>query len=158
MSAIVVGIISLIVGAAVGYSFRAMSEQGETQKALTDKLMQSESALVNYKQEVAEHLDRSAKLLSQMNETCQVAMQQMEQSTKLLQQATPTELVDAPFFATETTQQLAETAEMRNALRRQRKKESVVSFEQPPLDYSTGASGLFADQKASKQAVTNSRN
>lgn len=152
MSAIIVGIISLIVGAAAGYYARAVSEQGENQKALADKIEQSETELANYKQEVAEHLDRSAKLLNQMNETCQVAMQQMEQSTKLLQQATPVEGLERPFFATETAQQLAETAELRHANRRQKAEQEKVAFSQPPLDYSANPSGLFVDQK---QAVTN---
>ena len=73
----------------------------------------------------------------------------MEQSTKLLQRATPSEENIMPFFSKETQEQLAQTVALRHAKEVRKKDESIT---EAPLDYSGQASGLFADNT---QAVTN---
>ncbi|MGB2739280.1 MAG: DUF1043 family protein [Cognaticolwellia sp.] len=148
---VVLGLGLFIVGAIVGFFANKMlfSSAQETQK-LAAKASQSESELAQYKMDVAEHLENSAKLLEQMNSTCQTAMTQMAQSTQLLQQATPENIESMPFFSKETQEQLAQTVNLRHSKDMRKSDESVF---EPPLDYSGAPSGLFDDKKHS---VTNS--
>ena len=147
---IIISIIIFIIGAGVGFfANKQLSSSSRENQQLAEKVSQSESTLSQYKIDVAEHLDHSSKLLEQMNNTCQKAMLQMEQSTKLLQQATPTESEAMPFFSKETQEQLAQTVSLRHN-KDDRKVESNIT--EPPLDYSGEASGLFTDKKHS---VTN---
>ncbi len=147
---VVLGLGLFIAGAIVGFFAKQMlsSSAQETQK-LAAKASQSEAELAQYKIDVAEHLESSAKLLEQMNSTCQTAMTQMAQSTQLLQQATPENIESMPFFSKETQEQLAQTVNLRHK-KALRKNNETVS--EPPLDYSGAPSGLFDDKKHS---VTN---
>lgn len=148
---VVMIIVLLLVGGVIGFfASQMLSANAKENKQLSEKVSESEQALAQYKQDVAEHLDNSAKLLEQMNSTCQTAMKQMEESTKLLQQATPSEKVVMPFFSKETQEQLAQTVKLRHEKRPESKDTSNVT--EPPLDYSNAPSGLFDDKK---QSVTN---
>lgn len=142
---VVLGLGLFIVGAIVGFfaNRTLFSSAQETQK-LAAKASQSESELARYKLDVADHLENSAKLLEQMNSTCQTAMTQMAQSTQLLQQATPENIESMPFFSKETQEQLAQTVNLRHD-KNIRKNDETAS--EPPLDYSGAPSGLFDDKK-----------
>ncbi len=148
---VVMIVLLLIIGGVVGFlTSHFLSKSSQENKKLSEQISQTESALSQYKLDVAEHLESSSKLLEQMNETCQTAMKQMAQSTKLLQQATTTDSNAMPFFSKETQEQLAQTVKLR-----QEKRASAVKKEEAteaPLDYSGNPSGLFADKKHS---VTN---
>ena len=147
---VVIGIIVFIIGGIVGFfANRFLSESSKEQRQLAEQASQSEETLAKYKLDVAEHLDNSAQLLEQMNYTCQTAMKQMEESTKLLQQASPVETKSMPFFSKETQEQLAETVALRHP---KDERTSDIKITEPPLDYSGQASGLFEDKK---QTVTN---
>lgn len=147
---VVLALALFIIGIAVGYfANRFFSTSSQAQQKLAEQVSKSDAALNQYKLDVADHLASSAKLLEQMNSTCQTAMKQMEESTQLLQQASHHESENLPFFSQETQQQLAQTANLRH------QKRSNVTSEQitePPLDYSDNPSGLFVDKK---QTVTN---
>ncbi|MEW6990268.1 DUF1043 family protein [Colwelliaceae bacterium 6441] len=148
---IVIGIIIFVVGAAAGLiASKFMSASSQENQKLAEKAEHSEASLAQYRIDVAEHLNHSTSLLEQMNSTCQKAMAQMEQSTKLLQQATPKESDAMPFFSQETQEQLAQTVALRH---KKAERKSAVEITEAPLDYSGEASGLFADKK---QPVTNS--
>ena len=142
---VVLGLGLFIVGAIIGFfaNRTLFSSAQETQK-LAAKASQSESELARYKLDVADHLENSAKLLEQMNSTCQTAMAQMAQSTQLLQQVTPENIENMPFFSKETQEQLAQTVNLRHnkALRKDNEAASEA-----PLDYSGAPSGLFDDKK-----------
>jgi len=142
---VVLGLGLFIVGAIVGFfaNRTLFSSAQETQK-LAAKASQSESELARYKLDVADHLENSAKLLEQMNSTCQTAMIQMAQSTQLLQQATPENIESMPFFSKETQEQLAQTVNLRHN-KNLRKNDETASA--APLDYSDAPSGLFDDKK-----------
>jgi len=147
---VVLAIILLLVGAAIGFvACRFLSASAQDNQKLSEKISNSEAALSQYKLDVAEHLDDSTKLLEQMNSTCQTAMKQMEKSTQLLQQATPTEVDGMPFFSKETQEQLAQTVSLRH---NKEDRKVDVEITEAPLDYSGEASGLFTDKK---QSVTN---
>ncbi|WP_448212863.1 YhcB family protein [Colwellia sp. MEBiC06753] len=145
----VMTIVLLLIGGGIGFvAGRFLSASSKENKQLTDQIQQSEAALSQYQNDVAAHLESSAQLLAKMNETCQVAMKQMEESTSLLQRATPQDADVMPFFSQETQEQLAETVKLRHE-----KKAAVdESVTEAPLDYSGQASGLFGDKK---QSVTN---
>ena len=147
---VVLAVILLLVGVAIGYiASRFLSGSVQDNQKLSEQVSSSEAALEQYKLDVGEHLDDSMKLLEKMNSTCQSAMQQMEKSTQLLQQATPIEVEGMPFFSKETQDQLAQTVSLRHN-RSERKDKPTIT--EAPLDYSGEASGLFDDKK---QSVTN---
>jgi hypothetical protein len=150
---IIIGvIIGIVLGGLLGFIVsKQLSASSQEHKKLAEQANQSENNLAQYRLDVAEHLDQSTQLLTQMNESCQKAMLQMEQSTKLLQQATPTEQEAMPFFAKETQEQLAQTANLRHNREEKTINEQLT---QAPLDYSGNPSGLFDDKK---QNVTNAQ-
>ncbi len=142
---VVIALVIFIVGGIVGFfATRLLSSSSQEQRKLIAQANQSEAALNQYKLDVAEHLESSAKLLEQMNTTCQTAMKQMQESTQLLQKASTAEVESMPFFSAETQQQLAQTATLRH---QKRSTETAEEVTEAPLDYSGNASGLFADQK-----------
>ena len=146
---VVIVLALLIVGGIVGFfTSRLVSSSSKEQRSLTEQANKSEAKLEQYKLDVADHLASSAKLLEQMNSTCQTAMKQMHESTQLLQQATNADVESMPFFSAETEQQLAQTANLRH---RKRDTEPKTVLTEAPLDYSDNPSGLFVDET---QAVT----
>ncbi len=148
---IVYGILIFLLGALIGAAgYKALSISATEQKQLNEKVKENEEALSQYKLDVAKHLDDSAKLLEQMNTTCQAAMKQMEESTKLLNKATEDDKPDMPFFDQETQEHLAKSITLQDS---NKNKIQEVTNTEPPLDYSNKASGLFDD---SKQSVTKS--
>lgn len=142
---VVIALVIFIIGGIGGFfANRLLSSSSQEQRKLAEQVNKSEAALDQYKLDVAEHLSSSAKLLEQMNSTCQTAMKQMQESTQLLQKATTVEVDSMPFFSAETQQQLAQTA----ALRHQKRSSAVTEvITEAPLDYSDNPSGLFDEQK-----------
>ncbi|NQY49111.1 MAG: YhcB family protein [Colwellia sp.] len=142
---VVIALVIFIIGGIGGFfANRLLSSTSQEQRKLAEQVNKSEAALDQYKLDVAEHLSSSAQLLEQMNNTCQTAMKQMQESTQLLQKATTVEVDSMPFFSAETQQQLAQTA----ALRHQKRSSAVTEvITEAPLDYSDNPSGLFDEQK-----------
>lgn len=142
---VVIALVIFIIGGIGGFfATRLLSNTSQEQRKLVDQVNKSETALEQYKLDVAEHLSSSAKLLDQMNNTCQTAMKQMQESTQLLQKATAAEVEGMPFFSAETQEQLAQTATLRH---QKRSSETAEVITEAPLDYSGNPSGLFVDQK-----------
>lgn len=142
---VVTALIVFVVGAIVGFiANHFLSSSNQEQRKLAEQVNKSEAALSQYKLDVADHLESSAQLLDKMNNTCQTAMKQMEESTQLLQRATTSETDGMPFFSQETQEQLAQTAGLRHTKRVNKKTEPST---EAPLDYSGEASGLFIDQE-----------
>jgi len=142
---VVTALIVFIVGSIVGFfTNHFVSSSNQEQRKLAEQVNKSETALAQYKLDVADHLASSANLLDQMNSTCQTAMKQMEESTQLLQRATTSDADGMPFFSQETQQQLAQTAGLRHP---KRASKNIKTATEAPLDYSGEASGLFVDEK-----------
>ena len=142
---VVIALVIFIIGGIGGFfANRLLSSTSQEQRKLAEQVNKSEAALDQYKLDVAEHLSSSAQLLEQMNNTCQTAMKQMQESTQLLQKATTVEVDSMPFFSAETQQQLAQTAALRHQKRSSAATEVIT---EAPLDYSDNPSGLFAEQK-----------
>lgn len=146
---IIIGLTSFTLGIIIGFIlFKASSGPSQESAKLAEQVNQSEQALEKYKNEVAEHLDSSATLLNQMHSTCKEAMEQMAQSTKLLQEATPEDSTTMPFFSQETQEQLAQTVQLRHS---SSDRKEDIQITEAPLDYSGNPSGLFDN---STQSVT----
>ncbi|GAW94628.1 MULTISPECIES: YhcB family protein [Colwellia] len=142
---VVIALVIFIIGGIGGFfATRLLSNTSQEQRKLAEQVNKSEAALEQYKLDVADHLSSSAKLLDQMNNTCQTAMKQMQESTHLLQKATSIEVDSMPFFSAETQQQLAQTATLRH---QKRSSDTAEAITEAPLDYSDNPSGLFNDQK-----------
>ena len=140
----VTALVVFIVGTIIGFiANHFLSSSNQEQRRLAKKASKSEAALNQYKLDVSEHLESSAKLLEQMNSTCQTAMKQMQESTQLLKHASTNDSDAMPFFSQETQDQLAQTAELRHPKRT----DNSDAVTEAPLDYSGEASGLFADSK-----------
>jgi|GEM_PF-577251 len=147
---IIIGLGIFVGGLLVGFLLnKTMGTTSKENQELSSKVTQGEKALEQYKADVAEHLESSAKLLEQMHSTCKEAMTQMAQSTKLLQEATPEEGSAMPFFSQETQEQLAKTVQLRH---KNSTRDSDETITEAPLDYSDSPSGLFEDKT---QSVTN---
>jgi len=142
---VVIALVIFIIGGIGGFfASRLLSSTNQEQRKLAEQVNKSEAALDQYKLDVAEHLSSSAKLLDQMNNTCQTAMKQMQESTQLLQKATTVEVEGMPFFSAETQQQLAQTAALRH---QKRSSDATEAITEAPRDYSNDPSGLFVEQK-----------
>lgn len=150
---VLIALIVFVVGAVVGFfANHFMSSANQEQRKLAEQVNKTEAALSQYKLDVADHLECSAKLLNDMNNTCQTAMKQMEESTLLLQRATASDSDAMPFFSQETQEQLAQTAALRHTKRVNRSAELNT---EAPLDYSGKASGLFSNQESQESEKTN---
>ncbi|PHR80947.1 MAG: hypothetical protein COA59_16745 [Colwellia sp.] len=142
---VVTALVVFIIGAILGFiANHFLSSSNQEQRKLTEQVNKSEAALSQYKLDVADHLESSAKLLEQMNGTCQTAMKQMQESTQLLKHATTNDTDAMPFFSQETQDQLAQTVGLRHPKKTDKKSDTVT---EAPLDYSGEASGLFTDEK-----------
>jgi len=142
---VVTAIVVFIIGAILGFIVNHfLSSSNKEQRRLTEQADKSEATLSQYKLDVADHLESSAKLLEQMNSTCQLAMKQMQESTQLLKHAGTDDADVMPFFSQETQDQLAQIAGQRHAKKTDNKNDKVT---EAPLDYSGEASGLLADKK-----------
>ena len=141
---VVTALVVFIIGAIVGFiANHFLSSSSQEQRKLAEQVNKSEEALSQYKLDVSEHLESSAKLLDQMNGTCQTAMKQMQESTQLLKRATTSDTDSMPFFSQETQDQLAQTAGLRHP---KKVDNNIDTVTEAPLDYSNGASGLFVDK------------
>lgn len=150
---VVTALIVFIIGAIVGFlANHFLSSSNQEQRRLAEQANKSEATLSQYKLDVADHLESSAKLLEQMNGTCQIAMQQMQESTQLLKRVSTSDTDDMPFFSQETQEQLTQTAGLRHPKKVDDKVEAVT---QAPLDYSGKASGLFDDKE--QQTVSSAK-
>jgi len=142
---VVTAIVVFIIGAILGFIVNHfLSSSNKEQRRLTEQADKSEATLSQYKLDVADHLESSAKLLEQMNSTCQLAMKQMQESTQLLKHAGTDDSDVMPFFSQETQDQLAQIAGQRHTKKTDNKNDKVT---EAPLDYSGEASGLLADKK-----------
>jgi len=141
--AMITALTFFIVGCIVGFiANHFFSNSTQKYRKLAEKVKTNEASLASYKSDVANHLENSTALLNQMNNTCQIAMKQMEESTQLLQRASTNETQDMPFFSQETQEQLMKASHLKS------QKRSYETASEPALDYSGSASGLFSDQKS----------
>ncbi|TMP08762.1 DUF1043 domain-containing protein [Pseudoalteromonas sp. S3178] len=107
------------------------------QDELKEQAEQAENALEQYRQDVADHLASTGKLVNKMKENYDQLLSHVEETNQLLledRNKAPAE----PFFSKETTEQLQASLKERQCDR--------SNAQAQPADYVSGESGLFAGQ------------
>lgn len=105
---------------------------------LEEEVAQAKNALEHYRQDVADHLATTNKLMNKMKENYEQLLSHIAKTNHLLLEDRDPK-AEEPFFSKETTEQLQASL-----------KEPQVdrsSAQAQPADYVSGESGLFAGQK-----------
>jgi len=104
------------------------------QDELEQQVEQANNALEQYRQDVADHLASTGKLVSKMKDNYDQLLNHVEETNKLLL-ADKKQHPNEPFFSKETTEQLQSSLQDRRGDR--------SSAEAQPADYVVGETGLF---------------
>jgi uncharacterized membrane-anchored protein YhcB (DUF1043 family) len=110
---------------------------------LEQQAQQAKHELEQYRQEVADHLASTKKLMSKMQDSYGQLLSHFEETNQVLLTEKPSHPSD-PFFSKETTEQLHASLKSRPERRRSdRNSEGVAQ----PTDYVDGESGLFSGER-----------
>ncbi len=115
------------------------------QEELEQEAQNAKNALEQYRQDVADHLANTGKLVSKMKDNYDQLLAHVEETNQLLltqKEQTPSQ----PFFSKETTEQLQASLKQRPERR--------VTRDNPdsqPADYASGESGLFSGHSTKDQ-------
>ncbi|KID57880.1 hypothetical protein JF50_03780 [Pseudoalteromonas luteoviolacea] len=118
---------------------------------LEQQAQQAEQNLEQYRQDVADHLANTKKLVGKMQDNYSQLLQHVEDTNQLLLEEKRSQ-PNQPFFSKETTEQLQ--ASLRSRPEKRRNSESVHNA--PPADYAEGESGLFSDDRAKSEQLKTS--
>ena len=128
----------IVIAAVVAFFIGAfVTKKQFKQDELKEQAEQAENALEQYRQDVADHLANTGKLVNKMKENYDQLLSHVEETNQLLledRNKAPAE----PYFSKETTEQLQASLKERRSDR--------SSAEAQPADYVSGESGLFAGQ------------
>ncbi|MGO3299179.1 MAG: YhcB family protein [Pseudoalteromonas sp.] len=127
---IIVAVVAFFLGAFV-------TKKQFKQDELEQQAEQAKNALAQYRQDVADHLASTGKLVNKMKDNYDQLLSHVDDTNRLLVQDKkqhPTE----PFFSKETTEQLQSSLQERQSDR--------SSAQAQPTDYVSGESGLFAGE------------
>ncbi|KZN37329.1 YhcB family protein [Pseudoalteromonas luteoviolacea] len=109
---------------------------------------QAEQNLEQYRQDVADHLANTKKLVGKMQDNYSQLLQHVEETNQLLieeKRKAPSE----PFFSKETTEQLQASLRARPEKRRSEE----YAQNNPPMDYAEGESGLFTGDRSKTEQI-----
>ena len=129
-----IGII-VIVAVAAFFLGAFVTKKQFKQDELEQQVEQAKNTLEQYRQDVADHLSNTSKLVNKMKDNYDQLLNHVDETNKLLltdKKQHPTE----PFFSKETTEQLQRSL-------KERESDRSSAFAQP-ADYVSGKSGLFA--------------
>ncbi|WP_404342470.1 YhcB family protein [Pseudoalteromonas mariniglutinosa] len=133
---VIVAIAAFIIG---GFVTKKQFKQDK----LEQQVEQANNALEQYRQDVADHLASTSKLVSKMKDNYEQLLNHVDETNKLLL-ADKKQHASEPFFSKETTEQLQASLQERQSDR--------SSADAQPADYVVGTSGLFeGNNPASKQ-------
>lgn len=110
---------------------------------LEEQVEQAKNTLEQYRQDVADHLANTGKLVTKMKDNYDQLLSHVEETNQLLledRNKAPAE----PFFSKEMTQQLQASLKERRSDR--------SNADAQPADYVSGESGLFAGEAKSSTA------
>ena len=107
------------------------------QHELKEQAEEAKNALEQYRQDVADHLATTGKLVNKMKENYDQLLSHVEATNQLLLEDRNQQPAE-PFFSKETTEQLQASLKERQSDR--------SSAKAQPADYVSGESGLFAGQ------------
>ncbi|MFY8273715.1 ZapG family protein [Pseudoalteromonas sp. SSDWG2] len=111
------------------------------QEELEEQAQTAQRELEQYRQDVADHLDNTNKLISKLKDNYEQLANHVQQSDHLLLAKKNIDM-SQPFFSKETTEQLHASLSQRP----ERHGINTVHDSQP-ADYAAGESGLFSGQK-----------
>ena len=100
--------------------------------------------LEQYKQDVADHLSNTNKLVTKMRDNYEQLVNHVQETNRILLTEQNKETI--PFFSKETTEQLHASLD-----KLEKPKSKQESLESQPADYAEGKSGLFADNRSNKK-------
>ncbi|CAH9063380.1 hypothetical protein PSECIP111951_03262 [Pseudoalteromonas holothuriae] len=110
---------------------------------LEQQTQQAKHELEQYRQEVADHLANTKKLMGKMQDSYSQLIQHVEETNQVLLTEKPNHPSD-PFFSKETTEQLHASLKSRPERRRNDRANTGVA---QPSDYVDGESGLFSGER-----------
>lgn len=110
---------------------------------LEQQAQKAKHDLEQYRQDVADHLASTKKLMSKMQDSYSQLLEHVEETDKVLLTVKP-QVPDEPFFSKETTEQLQASL---NSRPERRKAESTEQPAAQPSDYVEGESGIFKGER-----------
>ncbi|BBN80314.1 cytochrome D ubiquinol oxidase subunit III [Pseudoalteromonas sp. A25] len=110
---------------------------------LEQQAQQAKHELEQYRQEVADHLASTKKLMGKMQDSYSQLLSHVEETNQVLLSEKPSHPSE-PFFSKETTEQLH--ASLKSRPERRRSDRANEGFAQP-TDYVDGESGLFSGER-----------
>ncbi|TMP86144.1 DUF1043 domain-containing protein [Pseudoalteromonas ruthenica] len=135
--------IVIIVAACSFFVGSWMTKRRFKQGELEEQAQQAQNDLERYRQDVADHLDNTNKLIAKLKENYEQLVNHVQQSDHLLTAKQDVDL-SQPFFSKETTEQLHASLSQRP----ERQPTRSVHDSQP-TDYASGESGLFTGEQKS---------
>ncbi|MFC3033022.1 ZapG family protein [Pseudoalteromonas fenneropenaei] len=117
------------------------------QDELEQQAADAKHALAQFRQDVADHLDNTRKLVNKMQDNYTQLLNQVEETNQLLVIEKVVHPAD-PFFSKETTEQLQASLKSRPERRGDR---STASSQ--PSDFAAGTSGIFSGHSAENEQI-----
>ncbi|MEO2267853.1 YhcB family protein [Pseudoalteromonas pernae] len=111
------------------------------QEELEEQAHKAQSELEQYRQDVADHLDNTNKLINKLKDNYEQLANHVAQSNSLLTLKKEVDM-SQPFFSKETTEQLHASLNQRPE-----RHATHTLHDSQPADYAAGESGLFSGQK-----------
>jgi uncharacterized membrane-anchored protein YhcB (DUF1043 family) len=140
-----VGLIGLAVGFVGG---KLYTEKNLNQAGLQQQIDDSQQQMEKYREDVSANMNVTQKLMGEMKINYDNIVEQMNATTKLLEQPR-LQGEQVPYFGLDATAQLLATSG--DGDRPRRKSESLLT---QPSDYSNGSSGLFNNTTGDKKVET----
>jgi len=109
---------------------------------LEQQVQSAKHELEQYRQEVADHLASTKKLMTKMQDSYAQLLTHVEETDKALLNVKPT-TPEEPFFSKETTEQLQASLQSRPERRREAKHDTLSA---QPSDYVAGETGIFSGE------------
>ncbi|MEQ3512055.1 YhcB family protein [Pseudoalteromonas sp. BZB3] len=111
---------------------------------LEQQVQSAKHELEQYRQEVADHLASTKKLMTKMQDSYSQLLIHVEETDKALLNVKPA-MPDEPFFSKETTEQLQASLQSRPERRREAKNDTLSA---QPSDYAEGETGIFSGESS----------
>lgn len=140
------GLLVIVAGAAF-YLGVVITKKKFKQDELEQQATAAKMELEQFRQDVADHLDNTRKLVSRMQDNYTQLLNQVEETNLLLLSEKP--VIDTePFFSKETTEQLQ--ASLKSRKERKSDRSSATS---QPSDFAEGSTGIFSGSSSENEQL-----
>ena len=143
---LIVGLVALAAGFIAG---KLYTEKALNAKDLEKQVEESQQQMEKYREDVASNIAVTQKLMSEMKANYDNIVEQMNHTTKLLEQP---RVIDSnlQYFGNDATAQFL----VDNPTPKDSKRHKDESIQAQPSDYTDGSSGLFDNSGKPKQVET----